>query len=169
MIVATRTLHSKRKNILGFFGWLAVTFIAAGIGSAASIDAGPFYLQLARPEWAPPAWVFGPVWTALYFLMAVSAWLIWREGGFGAQRKELTVFLAQLGLNALWSCLFFGWHLGAWAFVDIIALWIGILATLLFFWRVKPLAGALLIPYFIWVSFAAALNYAVWRLNPSVL
>lgn len=159
----------KSKQIVGFVAWLAASFIAAAIGGAASIQAGPFYTQLIRPDWAPPPALFGPVWTILYMLMGIAAWLVWRVGGYRAARLALTLFLLQLALNALWSWLFFGWHLGGLAFADIVLLWALIIATLVAFWRVKPLAGALLIPYLAWVTFAAALNYAVWQLNPQVL
>ena len=161
--------HSKQKQFSGLVAWLIVSFIAAGIGGAASIQAGAFYDQLIRPEWAPPAWIFGPVWTALYALMGIAAWLIWRIAGFRAARIALTLFLVQLVLNALWSWLFFGWRLGALAFVDIVLLWALIVATLVAFWRITPLAGALLVPYLLWVSFACALNYSVWQLNPTLL
>lgn len=159
----------KNKQILGFVAWLAVSFIAAAVGSAASIQAGPFYAQLVRPEWAPPSDVFGPVWTILYALMGIAAWLVWRVGGFRAARTALTLFLVQLVVNALWSWLFFGWHLGGAAFADIVLLWVLVIATLVAFWRVRPLAGVLLIPYLLWVSFASALNYSVWQLNPQLL
>lgn len=101
--------------------------------------------------------------------MAIAAWLVWRSGGFSANRIALSFFLAQLVLNALWSWLFFAWHLGGLAFADIVVLWVLIAATLVSFWRARPLAGALLIPYLLWVSFASALNYSVWQLNPQVL
>ncbi len=160
---------TKQKQIVGLAGWLIVSFIAASIGAAASIQAGPFYSQLIRPDWAPPPWVFGPVWTALYALMGVAAWLVWRVGGFRAAQSALTLFLAQLALNALWSWLFFAWHRGALAFVDILLLWALIVATLIAFWRIRALAGALLVPYLLWVSFATALNHAVWKLNAQLL
>jgi tryptophan-rich sensory protein len=159
----------KSKQIVGFIAWLAASFVAAAIGGAASIQAGPFYTQLIRPNWAPPPALFGPVWTILYALMGVAAWLVWRVGGYRAARVALTLFLVQLALNALWSWLFFGWHFGGLAFADIVILWALIIATLVAFWRLKPLAGVLLIPYLFWVSFAAALNYSVWQLNPQVL
>lgn len=159
----------KNKQIIGFIAWLAVCFIAAAIGSAASIQAGPFYTQLVRPEWAPPSNLFGPVWTILYALMGIAAWLAWRAGGFRAARTALTLFLVQLAVNALWSWLFFEWHLGGLAFADIVLLWVLIIATLIAFWRVRPLAGMLLIPYLLWVSLASALNFSVWQLNPQIL
>jgi benzodiazapine receptor len=157
------------KQIAGLMAWLGISFIAAAIGAAASIDAAPFYAQLVRPDWAPPSSVFGPVWTALYALMGIAAWLVWRTGGFRRARGALSLFLTQLALNALWSWLFFGWQRGALAFADILVLWVLILATLIAFWRVRRLAGGLLIPYLLWVSFASALNYAVWQLNPQSL
>ena len=159
----------KNKQLFGLVAWLAVCFVAAAIGAAASVRAGAFYTQLMRPQWAPPPGWFGPVWTTLYALMGIAAWLVWRMGGFRAARTALTLFLVQLAVNALWSWLFFGWHLGALAFTDIILLLVLIAATLIACWRIRPLAGALLVPYLLWVSFASALNYSVWQLNPQYL
>lgn len=153
-------------QIAGLMAWLLASFMAAAIGAAASMDAAPFYAQLLRPDWAPPASVFGPVWSALYALMGIAAWLVWRTSGLRAARLPLSLFLTQLAINALWSWLFFKWHRGALAFADILLLWVLILATLMAFWRVRVLAAVLLIPYLLWVSFASALNYAVWQLNP---
>lgn len=160
---------SKPKQITGFIGWVVLCFAASALGAIASIQAQAFYGQLVQPSWAPPGSVFGPVWSVLYALMAIAAWLVWRNGGFRANRTPLLLFLVQLALNALWSWLFFAWQLGAMAFVDILVLWVLIAATILSFWRVRPLAGALLIPYLCWVSFAAFLNYSVWQLNPGIL
>lgn len=160
---------SKKTQVMGLAAWLCASFVAAAIGSAASIRAGSFYTQLVRPEWAPPPNIFGPVWTIMYILMGVAAWLVWRIHGLRAAGATLTLFLLQLAVNALWSWLFFGWHLGAAGFVDIIVLWLLIVATLVAFWRIRPLAGALLLPYLLWVSFALALNYSVWQLNPQLL
>jgi translocator protein len=167
-VVGGMTLTTQRQ-VVGFAAWLAICFIAATIGAVASVQAGSFYMSLSRPAWAPPAMVFGPVWTALYASMAVSAWLIWREGGFRQSRTALTLFLVQLALNALWSWLFFAWRLGGAAFVDVLLLWALLVATLIAFWRIRPLAGALLVPYLLWVSFAAGLNYTVWQLNRAAL
>jgi tryptophan-rich sensory protein len=161
--------QSKQKKILGLIAWFGISFAASAVGAVASIQAQSFYGQLAQPVWAPPASLFGPVWTVLYAMIATAAWLVWLSGGFRANRTALTFFLAQLVLNALWSWLFFAWHLGAMAFVNIVFLWLLIVATVVAFWRVRPVAGALLIPYLLWVSFAAALNYSVWQLNPVVL
>lgn len=159
----------RREQILGLMVWIFVTFVAAAIGAAASVHAQTFYAELQRPGWAPPAAVFGPVWALLYALMAVAAWLVWRVQGFGAARVALSLYLVQLAANALWSWLFFGWHRGAWAFADITLLWLLILATLRGFSRIRGWAAVLLVPYLLWVSFATALNWSVWQLNPQAL
>ncbi len=160
---------TTRQKAAGFIVWMTTVFIAAAIGAAASIRAKAFYAQLIRPDWAPPAWVFGPAWTTLYTLMGIAAWLVWCSGGFRSNKIALLLFLVQLGFNALWSWLFFEWHLGALAFADIVLLLVLIVCTLISFWRSKRLAGALLIPYLLWVGFASALNYAIWQLNPALL
>ena len=160
---------SHAKQIGGLFGWLLLSFIAAAIGAVASVQAATFYQQLTQPSWAPPSSVFGPVWSVLYALMGIAAWLVWREGGWRRRRGVLALFLIQLALNALWSWLFFGWHRGAPALADIVLLWLLIAATLAGFWRVRALAGVLLVPYLCWVGFASALNFAVWHLNPQIL
>lgn len=157
------------RPYFGLFGWVLVSAVAAALGALASVHAATFYMQLTQPRWAPPAYVFGPVWTVLYAMMAVAAWLVWRRQGFRAARIALSLFLLQLAFNALWSWLFFAWHLGAAAFADIVLLWLLIASTLVAFWRQSRLAGALLIPYLLWVSFALALNYSVWQLNPVLL
>ena len=157
------------RQILGLVVWLLVTFVAAAIGGMASVQAGPFYMELARPDWAPPPTLFGPVWTVLYVMMGLAAWVVWRRGGFRASPAALTLFLIQLSLNALWTWLFFQWRLGLPAFVEILLLWAFIAATLVAFWRISKPAGALLVPYLAWVSFAAVLNYSLWQLNPGIL
>lgn len=160
---------SKKKQVAGLFGWPAAAFLASAFGAVATLQAGEFYTQLARPTWAPPPSIFGPVWTVLYALMGLAAWLVWREDGFRSARVALTLFLIQLAPNALWSWLFFAWRQGGLAFVDIIILWAGILATLVAFYHKNRLAAALLAPYLAWVSFASFLNYSLWRLNPEIL
>jgi tryptophan-rich sensory protein len=142
--------------------------VTGGLGALASLHAGEFYARLVKPQWAPPPGVFSPVWTVLYLMMGFAAWLAWRARGPG-RGLALQLFAAQLALNALWSWLFFRWHLGALALVEICILWFAILTMLTQFWRLRPLAGALLIPYLLWVGFATALNAAVWRLNPTLL
>jgi tryptophan-rich sensory protein len=153
----------------GLISWLAMCFLAAAIGAAASAQAGAFYAELIRPAWAPPAAVFAPVWTALYATMGVAAWLVWQRNETRQARLALGLFVLQLVVNGLWSWLFFAWKQGAWSFFDIVLLWALIAATLVCFWRVRPSAGGLLAPYLAWVTFAAALNYRLWRLNPALL
>ena len=157
------------KQIYGLIGWLVVTFIAAAIGATASVNASTFYAQLLQPSWAPPAWLFGPVWSALYLAMGIAAWLVWRTAKFSQTRNAMLLFLVQLALNALWSWVFFMWHEGALAFVNIVVLWCLIVATVIAFFRIQKLAGWLLVPYLVWVSFATALNFAIWQLNPQSL
>lgn len=157
------------RTASGLVIWLAVCFLAAAVGASASLQAGTFYAELIRPDWAPPAAVFGPVWTTLYAMMAVAAWLVWNRRETRLARTALALFVLQLFLNALWSWLFFGWNQGALSFLDIVFLWALIVATLVIFWRILPLAGLLLVPYLAWVTFASVLNYQIWRLNPSIL
>jgi benzodiazapine receptor len=157
------TVLGQGRSILGLVGWLALCFAAASLGVICM--PGDWYAQLRKPSWNPPTWIFGPVWTALYTMMALAAWLVWKRAGLAAQRVPLALFLLQLIFNALWSPLFFGLKNPALAFVDIVLLWLALLATLVVFWRTSRLAGALLVPYLAWVSFAAALNYALWQLN----
>ena len=160
---------STSKQILGLIGWLAVTFAAAAVGAVASGQSREFYAQLDRPAWSPPGWIFGPVWTLLYALMAIAVWLVWRERGRAGAKLAIRLFLAQLALNALWTWLFFAWRMGGGAFAEIVVLWLLIAATIIAFWRVRPPAGALLLPYLAWVSFAAVLNWTIWRMNPDLL
>ena len=163
------TALTTKQKFLGLAAWLAVSFAASAVGAVATIRASEFYGELMQPAWAPPAAVFGPVWTVLYALMGIAVWLVWQSGGLQKQRLAIGLFLAQLAVNALWSWLFFAWSLGALAFIDILFLIALVVATLTCFWRVRPLAGFLLLPYLLWISFAAALNYAIWHLNPQVL
>lgn len=160
---------STTKQAFGLLGWLVVAFAAAAIGGFASASAGEFYRDLVRPSWAPPGWLFGPVWSVLYLLMGVAAWLVWRARGFAGASSALLAFLVQLAANALWTWLFFVWRQGGLAFAEILVLWVLILVTIRLFWRVSALAGALLLPYLAWVSFASALTLATWRLNPQLL
>jgi tryptophan-rich sensory protein len=155
---------SVARAALGLVGWLVLCFAAAALGGLSSRP-GDWYAQLRKPAWTPPGWLFGPVWTVLYAVMAVAAWLVWQRGGFTAQFLPLGVFLLQLLFNALWSPLFFGLHKPGLAFADIVLLWVALGATLVMFWKVRPVAGLLLVPYLVWVTFASALNFAIWRLN----
>jgi tryptophan-rich sensory protein len=143
--------------------WLLVTFCAPALGVFGM--PGEWYAGLAKPSWNPPSWVFGPVWSVLYTLMAVAAWLVWCRGGWQAQHRPLTLYLIQLALNAVWTPLFFGFQRPGIALVDIMLLFIAIAATLRAFLRVRPVAGWLLVPYLIWVGFATVLNFTLWWMN----
>jgi len=146
--------------------WLVVSLAAGGVGALATRNAREFYASLAKPAWAPPGWLFGPVWTVLYVLMGVAAWLVWRSAGWSGASVALSLFLVQLVCNAAWSWIFFAWRSGALAFADIVLLLVLIVATMLAFARVHGLAALLLLPYLAWVVFATALTFAIWRGNP---
>ena len=146
--------------------FITVCFVAAGASAISTRSSvSTWYPMLRKPAWNPPAWIFGPVWTVLYLMIAISAWLVWRERGFSRGAGALGLFALQLALNALWSPLFFGLRSPLAGFVDIVPLRAAILAVLVSFWTISPLAGALLVPYWLWVSFATVLNLAIWRLN----
>ncbi len=154
---------------LGLAGWGAVCLVAALVGALASQASAGFYLGLDRPAWAPPASVFGPVWTVLYAMMAVAAWQVWCTAGWSRAGGALALFVLQLLANALWTWLFFAWQRGGLAFADITVLWLLIGATIVAFWRVRRSAALLMLPYWAWVTFAAALSWSVWQRNPQVL
>jgi len=144
-------------------GWLVLCFSASG--TAVFVSTTGWYAELHKPWWNPPSWLFGPVWSALYFLMALAAWFVWREGGWKAQGSSLRLFLLQWALNVIWTPLFFGLHRPGLAFAEICLLWAAIVLTLWSFWKVRHLASFLMMPYLAWVSFAAVLNYSIWQLN----
>ncbi len=151
------------RQAVGLVLWLVVSLSAGWVGSR--FVPGDWYAGLAKPSWNPPSSVFAPVWTTLYVLMGLAAWLVWRQTGFAGARAALGLFALQLVLNGLWSYLFFGSHQPGVALVEIVVLWLAILATTVGFWRVSVPAGMLLLPYLAWVGFAAALNFQLWRLN----
>jgi len=153
--------RSLGRQIAALTGFIAVTFCAPLAGMFA--PPGDWYASLVKPEWNPPSWIFGPVWTLLYLMMAVAAWLVWKREGW---RRALGFYAVQLVLNATWTPVFFGAREPGWALVVIIALWAAILCTLIAFLRVRKIAGILLVPYAAWVSFAAFLNFTLWQLNP---
>ena len=135
--------------------------IIGGLFTAKSIPT--WYATLIKPSFNPPNWLFGPVWTTLYLLMGISLYLVWNsQKDF---KVALIIFGIQLGLNLLWSILFFGLHQPLWAFIEIIFLWIFIVLNIIFFYKISPVAGLIQIPYLLWVSFAALLNFFLWRLN----
>jgi tryptophan-rich sensory protein len=160
---------SAARQALGLLAWLAIAFAAAGVGAIASVQAASLYADLAKPAWAPPPAIFGPVWTVLYALMGVAAWLVWREPPGPRRSRALLLFLVQLPVNALWSWFFFAWRLGGAAFVDVLLLLALVAATAAAFWRVRALPGVLMLPYLAWVAFASVLTWAVWQANPSLL
>ena len=155
------------SNLARLIVSVAICYLAAAIGAMFTFrSVTTWYAALARPGFAPPNWVFGPVWTLLYFLMGVSLYLVWSRGtGVPYVRIALIVFFVQLVLNALWSILFFGLHSPLAGLVGIALLWLALVLTIFYFWKISPLAGGLLVPYLLWVSFAGMLNFAIWRLN----
>ncbi len=159
-------MKTSTRSLLGLVAWLCVCFAAAAVGGVASVAARDFYAQLSRPAWAPPGWLFAPMWTTLYTLMALAAWAVWKVQGF---RGAIVLFVVQLAANALWTWLFFVWRLGAVAFAEVVLLWLLILCTMVAFWRVRRWAAWALVPYLAWVSLACALTYSVWRRNPQML
>jgi len=154
-------------NVVQLFLFILICQAAGLIGSFFTAQSvRTWYVSLQKPAFNPPSWVFGPVWTALYLMMGIAAYLVWRRGWDNkAVKVALGVFLFQLILNGLWSFLFFGMKSPYTAFVEIAALWLAILATILLFSRLSKAAAWLLIPYILWVSFAAVLNFTLWRLN----
>lgn len=157
---------SRLTDIAALGLFVLVCFAAAGIGGAFTAGSlGSWYVELKKPSWNPPNWIFGPVWTALYLSMAVAAWLVWRRAGWSGAAAALGLFALQLALNVAWSGLFFGLRNPGAASAGIVALWASILATLIAFWRVTPGAGLLMVPYLAWVTFASVLNLTIWRLN----
>lgn len=157
----------KINNLSKLIISIVISELAGIIGTVFTVSAIPtWYTTLTKPIINPPAWVFGPVWATLYFLMGIAAFLVWRKG---LEQKEvrvaLSVFSVQLVLNALWSIVFFGLQSPAWALVNIVTLWFAIVWTMYVFYKVSRPAVYLLVPYIFWVSFALYLNYAIWTLN----
>jgi tryptophan-rich sensory protein len=157
----------RLKDIAALALFIFVCLVAGGIGSLFTIQSIPtWYAGLQKPVFSPPNWVFGPVWTALYVMMGVSAYIIYRKGGRKEEvRAALWIFGVQLVLNTLWSVLFFGLRSPPYGLIGIAALWIAIAATLIRFYRISKPAGFLLIPYLFWVTFAGFLNLAIMLLN----
>lgn len=156
----------KKLNIKRLIIALIIPQVAGFLGSVGTLaKMEPWYSGIIKPSFTPPNWIFGPVWTILFLLMGIALYLVWQHGKGEHQRLALTLFGIQLGLNIAWSFLFFGFHQIGYAFVEIQVLWLAILATTVAFWRVRPLAGALMLAYLAWVSFAVLLNGAIWQLN----
>jgi tryptophan-rich sensory protein len=144
-------------------GFVGACFLAAATGIL--FKPGEWYARLRKPSWRPPNWLFAPVWTVLYLMIAFAGWLVWRSAGLGGATTALALYALQLLLNALWTPVFFGLHRLDLGFAVIVALWLGIAATIVAFAPVNGVAALLMIPYLAWVSFASLLNFAVWRLN----
>jgi benzodiazapine receptor len=154
----------RSSHALLFFA--GVTALAATLGGYwTDLTVKTWYPALAKPAWTPPSGVFGPVWTLLYASMAVAAWRVWRKAGWVAGRYALVLYFVQLTLNTAWPGLFFGLRSPAFGALEIVLLWIAILLTLRDFWRVDRVAGFLFVPYLAWVTYAAALNVAIWQMN----
>ncbi len=147
--------------IVAVFICEAAGFIGS-VFTAQSVDS--WYLSLRKPGFNPPNWVFAPVWTLLYALMGIAAGVVWLRWPH-VSKIALVVFVVQLVLNVCWSAIFFGLRSPGAAFAEIVALWFAVAATTVLFWRISVIAGVLLIPYLLWVSFASVLNYSIWRLN----
>ena len=155
------------RSVISLALSIAVCFGAAAVGSSMTRPAiAGWYAALDKPSWTPPNAVFGPVWSVLYLMMAVAAWLVWRRAAAVSVAFPLAFFGLQLAANVAWSALFFGLKVPGLAFADIVVLWCLIAATIITFWRIIPLAGVLMLPYLAWVTFASALNLAMWRMNP---
>jgi benzodiazapine receptor len=162
--------RNSRPNFPALALFLVLALGAGALGAvfspAFSASAAHWYAMLARPDWLPPQKWFAPVWTALYVLMAIATWIVWRERYHRGRRAAIGAFAVQLLLNALWAPVFFGLkNIGAGLF-DIVALWLAVGWSMREFARVRLAAAAILVPYFLWVTFAAAVNLAVWKLNP---
>lgn len=147
---------------IGLVVWIALPLLAGAFGS--QFQPGPWFAQLDKPAWNPPDWVFAPVWTTLYVLMGIAAWLVW-DRHRSAARGALTLFVVQLVFNAAWSWIFFGLQNPGLAFAELVILWALIVWTVVLFWKARRAAGLLLLPYLAWVSFAAVLNFTIWRMN----
>jgi tryptophan-rich sensory protein len=154
------------RDILGLAAFLVLCLAVAGIGGAVtSTSVGNWYQNLQKPPFNPPDWVFAPVWTTLYVFMAIAGWRVWRLRQPEVGRRALLVFVLQLALNLCWSFLFFGFQQIGLALVEVVILLLAIVANTVLFWRIDRLAGALFVPYALWVAYASALNAALWWLN----
>jgi len=153
----------ETTSLLVLVGFLAANFATALSG--AFFMPGEWYRGLAKPSWNPPDWAFGPAWAVLYVTIAVSGWMVWREAGFAGAAVPFAIYVVQLLFNAGWSAVFFGMKRMDLAFIEVIGLWLSILATIIAFWPISTAAALLLLPYLAWVTFAATLNFTIWRLN----
>jgi benzodiazapine receptor len=171
-LLGPRRIKQKENELTDRTRWIGLVIciaICLGAGALGAIATTPeiegWYRTLTKPSWNPPDWIFGPVWTMLYILMAVAAWLVWRPAGIASAATPLMLFAVQLVLNIAWSWIFFGLHQPGWAFGEIVLLWLAIVATTAAFFRSSKIAGWMMLPYLAWVSFAAVLNFTIWRMN----
>lgn len=156
----------NRREFFGFVAFLALCLAVSAIGAAATATSvGSWYQTLVKPPFNPPNWIFAPVWTTLFFMMALAGWRVWRRDGLRQARSALMLFALQLVLNMVWSIVFFGLRSIGAALVEIVVLLLAILVTTLVFWQRDRVAGMLFVPYAAWVTFAAVLNAALWQLN----
>lgn len=159
--------NEGRRQWVSLLVWVAVCYGVSAVGAAVTMHAvETWYQGLVKPAGNPPDWVFGPVWTVLYMLMALAAWLVWTAGDGVARRRGIVWFCAQLAVNLLWSFAFFGARMPALGLADIVVMWALIVVTMVFFFKVRKKAGWLMVPYLAWVTYAGYLNWAIWRLNP---
>ena len=163
-------MTDKRRDRLALLLALFIPLAVGGLSAFPTMSAIPgWYRWLRKPRWTPPAWLFAPVWNILYVMMGVASWLVWKLGwGKTRVREALALFAVQLGLNALWSIVFFGLRAPGLALAEIVVLWSLIAATFVRFYRLRPAAGLLLLPYLLWTTFAATLNASIWWLNRAV-
>ena len=159
--------RSTLQKIAGLIFWIGICYVTAWTGAQVSPGIAPaeWYESINKPDWNPPGWLFGPVWTLLYTLMGIAAWTIWKKFGFGKAKAALSMFFVQLFLNGLWSQLFFGAQEIGWAFFEIILLLAAIIVTTYLFYQKSVAAGWLMVPYILWVSFATVLNGTIWWMN----
>jgi translocator protein len=162
--------HKSRtgySTIAGLLFWISLCYFTAWLGAQVSPGIAPveWYESIVKPSWNPPNWLFGPVWSALYTMMGIAAWIVWKDYGFSGAKKAITLFLIQLILNGLWSQIFFGMQEIGWAFIEILFLLTAIIATTILFFEKNKIAGWFMVPYLLWVSFASVLNGTIWWLN----
>ena len=158
--------RTRAGDLLGLGAFLALCLAISAIGAWVTAGSvGTWYRTLQKPDFNPPDWVFGPVWTLLYLMIAVAGWRVWRRTGLAGTRAGMAAYSAQLALNLTWSVVFFGGRMIGTAFVEIVLLLAAIGVNAVLFWRADRLAGWLLAPYAAWVAFACVLNFALWRLN----
>lgn len=161
-----QTYPNRRRDVIGLVSFLALCLAVSGIGGAiTATSVGTWYQALEKPPFNPPDWVFAPVWTTLYVMMAIAGWRVWRRVGIETRKTALIVFAVQLGLNLAWSLLFFGSQRIGLALAEIIVLLVAIIANTTMFWRIDRLAGVLFVPYVLWVAYATVLNAALWVIN----